>query len=119
ISYRVFDAIAGAESCADLDVGKLQLRFALHSSERAGYVCLGLARILEVRSDKAVILDERYIPAALNCAAVPALAGIIVELQGLLHQRAEELAGRATQAVGAVADISNFLMLQMINRYAL
>ncbi len=118
VPYRAFDAVAGAETSAELDVGKLQLRYALHSGERAGYVCLGLARIMEVRNDKAVILDERYISPALSCAAVPALGGFIIELQGLLNQRAEELAGRATQAVGAVADISNFLLLQMINRYA-
>jgi len=116
--YRAFDAIAGAETSADLTVGKLQLRYALHSSERAGYVCLGLARIQEVRSDKSVILDDRYIAPALTCAGVPALSGIITELQGLLQQRTEELVGRATQAAGAVADISNFLLLQMINRYS-
>ncbi|HEX3487603.1 MAG TPA: type VI secretion system baseplate subunit TssK [Micropepsaceae bacterium] len=116
-SFRAFDAVAGNDTSADLEVGKLQLRYALESSERAGFVCLGVARIMEVRSDKAVVLDERYIPPALACPAIPALAGISIELQGLLHQRAEELAGRATQAAGGTAEIANFLLLQMINRY--
>lgn len=116
-AYRAFDAVAGAETSADLEVGKLQLRYALQSSERAGYVCLGIARILEVRSDKQVILDERYIPPALSCAAVAPLAGFVTELQGLLHHRGEELAGRASEAGAATGEIANFLLLQVVNRY--
>ncbi len=113
-TYRAFDAVAGSDTSADLEIGKLRLRYALESSERAGYVSLGLARILEVRSDKAVILDERYIPPTLSCAAVPALAGIPTEIQGLLHHRGEELAGRVA---GGAGEIANLLLLQIANRY--
>jgi type VI secretion system protein ImpJ len=113
-TYRAFDAIAGSDTSADLEIGKLRLRYALESSERAGYVSLGLARVVEVRSDKAVILDERYIPPTLSCAAVPALAGFATELQGLLHHRGEELAGRVA---GGAGEIANFLLLQVVNRY--
>ena len=78
----------------------------------------GLARIVEVRADKNVVLDERYIAPCVNCAVQQALAGYLAELQGLLHHRAVELAGRmgAGGAKGS-AEIQDFLLLQLANRY--
>ena len=116
-THRAFDAVAGSETSADLEIGKLKLRYALGSSERAGYVSLGNARVLELRSDNAIILDESYIPPTLSCTIAPPLAGFITELQGLLHSRGEQLAGRATQAGAGAMEMSNWLLLQLVNRY--
>ena len=41
-----------------------------------------------------MILEERFIPTVLRCAAAPRLATFMTELQGLLHQRGEALAAR-------------------------
>ena len=38
----------GADAEATLEVGRLRLRFALETDERAGLICLGLARIIAV-----------------------------------------------------------------------
>ena len=43
-------SIHGADSEATLEVGRLRLRFALETDERAGLICLGLARIVEMRA---------------------------------------------------------------------
>lgn len=116
--FEAVDTNAGSESVARLQVGKLRLRFMLESEERAGYVCLGLARIVEVRADKNVVLDDRYIPPSLVCAAAPALTGFLAELQGLFHHRGEALAGRVSESgTKGVAEISDFLLLQTVNRY--
>src|SRR3546814_16097794 len=74
----------------------MRIRFALEREERAGFVSLGVARVVEVRADKQVVLDDRYIPPALNCRVSPVLSGFITELHGLIHHRAEALAGRVS-----------------------
>jgi type VI secretion system protein ImpJ len=116
--FQATDAVAGNEGEAPVQIGKLRLRYMLETSERAGYVCLGLARIVEIRADKNVVLDDRYIAPALNCAAQQPLAGFLAELQGLLHHRGEALAARvAAPGTKGVADIADFLLLQAVNRY--
>ncbi len=116
--FETTDAITGSETAATLEVGKLRLRFALEVDERAGFVCLGLARIVEIRADKQIVLDEDYIPPCLHCAASPVLSGYVAELQGLLHHRGEALAGRVSESgTKGVAEIADFLLLQTVNRY--
>lgn len=113
----VDDNVAGHESSATLQVGDLRLRLLLESEERADFACLGLARILESRPDKGVILDEAFLPVCLDCSASPKLKGFITELQGLLEHRCEALGGRVTDAGrGGVAEVADFLMLILVNR---
>lgn len=115
---QVVDSVAGFDTEAPLQIGKLRLRYLLETSERAGYVCLGLARIVEIRADKTIIIDDRYIAPALTCAAQPPLLGFLAELQGLLHHRGEEMGGRmGTPGARGAAEIQDFLLLQLINRY--
>lgn len=111
------DAVSGSASTSRLRIGKLRLRFMLERQERAGYHCLGLARVQEVRADRNTTLDERYIPPTLNSMAVTPLAGFLNEVQGLVHHRAEMLAARVSgSGARGVAEIADFLMLQTINR---
>ncbi|MCK4826440.1 type VI secretion system baseplate subunit TssK, partial [bacterium] len=113
----VDDNVAGHESTAALQVGQLRLRLMLGSEDRNDFSCLELARIQESRPDKGVVLDEAFIPTCLDCAASPKLKGFITELQGLLKHRREALGGRVLGAGrGGVAEIADFLMLQLVNR---
>src|SRR5271166_35041 len=117
--YEALDANSGSEGEAIVSVGKLRLRFALATEERAGFLSLGLVRITEIRADRNILLDESYIPPCLVCSATPGLAGLITELQGLFHHRGEALAARIQPGVGTrgVAEISDYLLLQVVNRY--
>jgi type VI secretion system protein ImpJ len=117
--FEASDAVAGAESRAALRVGRLRLRFALERDDRSGYLSLGIARILEVRADKNIVLDEGYIAPCSNCGCQQPLASFAEELVGLLHTRGEALAGRLTQpgSRGGVADFGDWLLLQAVNRY--
>jgi len=119
VEYEATDANAGAEGVARLRVGRLRLRYMLETEERAGYVCLGVARILEVKADKSVVIDDKYIPTNMACIAAPTLAGFLTELVGLFHHRGEhyaQLVAGTSQAKG-VGDISDFLILLFLNRY--
>jgi type VI secretion system protein ImpJ len=111
------DSNAGSESEAQLQVGKLRMRLLLDNEKLDDYLCIGMARIVECRSDNHVVLDEEYIPTVLNCQAEPVLTDFMKELQGKLHSRGDALAGRVTTSGRGAAEIATFLFLQLVNRY--
>lgn len=115
--FEAYDTHSGSPQPAEVQVGRLRLRYLLETDNRAGYHCIGLARVVEVGADRRVALDDQWIPPALTCAAASPLADFISELAGMLNQRGEVLAARLT-APGqrGVADVSDFLLLQSINR---
>jgi len=116
--HEAVDTNAGYQSSAMVPIGKLRLRYALEGDAREGHATIGLARVAEVRADKSVQLDDAYIPPLLLTSASPALAGFVTQLQGLLHHRAEALAGRVSEtATRGAAEIADYLMLQLCNRY--
>jgi type VI secretion system protein ImpJ len=116
--YDVKDSNSGSGAEAPVQIGKLKVRLLLQKEERSGYTCLGVARIVETRADQNIVLDERFIPSNLNCAAIPGLTGFLRELHGLLNTRGEAIAGRVAAAGhGGVAEIADFLLLQLVNRY--
>ncbi|WNO08066.1 type VI secretion system baseplate subunit TssK [Teredinibacter sp. KSP-S5-2] len=100
-----------------LEVGKLRLRLLLEGDDLSGYACIGVLKISESRDDKNVLLDDQYLPTCVDCKAAPKLTGFISELAGLLHHRAEAIAGRLADARrGGTAEIADYMMLQLINR---
>ncbi|MDE2006678.1 MAG: type VI secretion system baseplate subunit TssK, partial [Rhodospirillales bacterium] len=116
--HEVSDSNAGYQGVATVPVGRLRLRFALEHEAREGYTTIPLARIADVRPDKSTQLDESFIPPLLAVAVSPTLAGFATQLQGLLHHRAEALAGRVSEtATRGAAEIADYMMLQLCNRY--
>ncbi len=108
----------GLRTIADIDVGKLQFCLLSETIERAGYVCLGVLRVTEVRADGQVVIDKDFMPTCLDCSAVPQLRAFMTELLGSLHQRREALATYwAKFGSGTMAEITDFQMLQAVNRY--
>ncbi|MDE2580866.1 MAG: type VI secretion system baseplate subunit TssK [Rhodospirillales bacterium] len=116
--HEVADSNAGYQGSALVPVGKLRLRYALEGEAREGFTGIGVARVAEIRTDKSVQLDEGYVPPLLLTSVSPVLAGFVTQLQGLLHHRAEALAGRVSEtATRGAAEIADYLMLQLCNRY--
>ena len=114
--FEAYDTHSGAPQPADLQVGQLRLRYLLGTDDRDGYLCLPLARIVEVTPDRRVLLDEHWIPPVLNCNAAAPLAALVVELAGLLHQRGAALAARLNAvATRNSTEIADFLLLQSVN----
>lgn len=115
---EVIDTTSDSRSVATVPIGKLRIRYAMEHESRAGHVSVGLATVIEVRPDKSIVLDEAYIPPVMFCGVSPLLAGFLTQLQGLLHHRAEALAGRVSEsATRGAAEISDYLILQVCNRY--
>jgi type VI secretion system protein ImpJ len=116
--FEAYDTHSASPQPAPLQIARLRLRYMLESEERAGYLCIGLARVTEVAADRRATLDERWIPPALVCSAALPLSGLISEFSGMLNQRGEALAARLT-APGSrgVAEVADFLLLQTVNRW--
>ncbi len=115
---EVRDCNSGTEGRVPLQVCKLKTRLLLQREERAGYTCLGVGRVVETGANRHVELDGSYIPPNLNCAAMPNLGAFVRELHGILNTRGEMLAIDLVKPSHMnVEEISDFLMLQMINRY--
>jgi type VI secretion system protein ImpJ len=115
---EVRDASMESGSTAPLELGRKRLQLMLEDEERAEYTNLGLLRVVEVRSNKEIVLDKRYIPPSLECRNNPRLYGFIKEIQALLKQRGDALAGRVDAAGrGGQAEMGDFLLLQVVNRY--
>ena len=116
-SFEAFDTHSDSTLAAEVQIGRPRLRYMTETEERAGFTCLGLARVTEVQADRRVVIDDRFMAPCLRIGAVPVLAKIVEELVGLMGQRIEELAGRLSQpGVRGVGEIADFLMLQMMNR---
>jgi type VI secretion system protein ImpJ len=118
VEYDAMDSSTVGGGQAGVQIGKLRTRVLLESAHRDEYACIGLTRIVEMRVDKNVLLDEHYLPPVLDCQALPGLAGFLKELHGLLNHRVEALSSRiAVSGRGGAADIADFLLLQAVNRY--
>lgn len=115
---EITDTIGRDRTPVTLAVGKLRLQFALQVDDLADRLVIPVARIVEVRADKEVVLDKGFIPSCLDLRAATPLAGFLRELDGLLGHREKALAGRLSEsgATKGVAEISDFLLLMVVNR---
>jgi len=114
--FEAYDTHSASPQPAELQVGRLRLRYLTETDERTGYLSIPLARVTEVTADRRIILDDRWMPPALVCSAAAPLSGLIAELSGMLNQRGEALAARMTAPGQAgVAQVADFLLLQSIN----
>lgn len=117
-AFEAFDTHSAAPQPAELLTGRLRLRYMLETEDRSGFLCIGLARVTEVTSDRRAILDDRWVTPCIRSSASPALSGLLAELTGMLNQRGEALAARLTApAARGVSDVADFLLLQAINRW--
>ncbi|MDR6471598.1 type VI secretion system protein ImpJ [Paraburkholderia graminis] len=115
---EVHDASGSMEGLTVLEVAGMSTRLMPESQPAEGLMQIPLARVIECRADRRVTLDDGFMPSALQTQAAERLVTFLSELLGLLHQRGEALASRVRQTDrGGAAEIADFLMLQVINRY--
>jgi type VI secretion system protein ImpJ len=115
--YEAPDANVDTHFMAPIDVGRLSLRYLKTGDELSGYDLIGLARVIEVRSDRAVVLDPDYIAPSLTCAAEPRLNELITELLGIVRHRAEAIAERiGDPTIRGTAEVGDYFLLQILNR---
>jgi type VI secretion system protein ImpJ len=115
---RVEDNVMGVGEPAEMKLGQLNLRLMLEEEPRSGFCSIAFARVVERRSTGQLLLDDSYIPPALECRGFARLQDFLVETRNLVRYRADALAGRLNQSQQkGVGEIGEFLMLQVANRF--
>jgi len=114
---EVRDDNAPFENRAPVALGSRALRLLTAEDGLGDYAAIGLVRVKEKRADRALVLDDSYIPPVLDVTASKPLTAFRGELLGLLHQRGEALAGRVVASgAGGASEIADFMLLQLVNR---
>lgn len=100
-----------------LDVSPVRIQLMLEKEDRSAFASVAIARIQEKRPDGSVVLDTDFIPCHMNVVGNAALHRFINEMFGLMRERAKNLAQRiSSPSQGGVADVSDFMLLQALNR---
>lgn len=112
------DSNTAGERTVTVQLGALHTRIVRARDATDAWATLSVARVQERRADNALVLRAAHVPPLLDVSAHAVVRGWLDELQGLLHHRAEALAGRLSQGgSGGVAEIADFLLLQTVNRH--
>ena len=117
LEVDVGDSHAAGLRQAPLQIGRLNLRLMLARDANEGFTHLAVARIIERKPDGRVLLDSQFIGPTLHVGSQALLDNHLREVHGMVHQRAEALAGRLAQPGRAgVGEIADFVFLQALNR---
>lgn len=114
---EVEDDNAQAVGTATVQFGKLRLRLMLEQDLTAEWTAMGVAQIVEKRSDNTIRLDNDYIPPTLTLAGSRPLQSMMTDLHGMIQQRSQQLSQRAP-GTGRFnsADMVDFMLLALLNR---
>ena len=116
--HEIRDSVLEMESSAQLKIGRLNVRLQLDGETTSAHTALGMVRVVEKRADGRVVLDDGYVPSCLDCRVSARLQDYVKELHGLVRHRINALADRVSSpGAKGVADVSDFLLLQLCNRY--
>src|SRR3954470_13178668 len=116
--HEIRDAVLEMESLAQLKIGRLNIRLQLDGETTSAHTALGVVRVVEKRADGRVVLDDGYVPPCLDCRVSGRLQDYVKELHGLVRHRIQALADRVSSpGAKGVADVSDFLLLQLCNRF--
>lgn len=103
---------------AELQTGTPRFKLLMEKELTDAWTALAVGRVVECKSNRQVVLDKGFIPPIVQSGCSQVFHAWIVEALGLVYQRAELLAERLNQpGRGGVSQVSEFLMLQMLNRY--
>ena len=101
----------------EIDIANPRLALELRKSPKAGFVNMGIARVLEIR-DASVVLDTAYVPPVLLCSAHPVVDGWTDRVIGWVDNKVAELARYASDpSAGGGLQSVDYLVLQLLNRY--
>ena len=116
VHEEVRDAASASDEPTTIQTGRLQARLIRAKETLDAYATLAVAIVIERRADGMVLLDRSHIPAQVRLDASRQLSSSVHLLHGLIHQRAELLAGRMGQLGHGVSELATFLLLQTLNR---
>lgn len=106
----------GGES-RQLELAQLAPRIMSGAEDLSAYTVLPLCRIRERLANGELDVDSHFIPTCQAIRVSPVLQNVIGEFQGLISNRADDLAKRiGSPEQSGIADIAEFMMLQLLNR---
>ena len=103
-----------------VQLAQLRLRLLPHKELTDAWIGLPLAKLSTLHSDGSAVLDENLIPPVTGFGASTLLSNWLKKIQGLTQLRGQSLAQRLSGADGKSSDaneVSDYLLLQMLNRY--
>lgn len=100
-----------------LTLGQLTPRIMSGAEDMSAYITLPLCRISDRHADGSLTLDDDFIPSCQNIQVSKKLRVYLKEVQGAIGGRASDLANRiGSPAQSGIADVAEFMMLQLLNR---
>ncbi len=117
----VSDEMIGEQELLEIEVlvPHYRLRWIKEGEEAPGLLVLPLLKVLEVRENGEIIVDDHFIPPVLSLRVHPTLNQVVKEVSGFLSLRRNTLLERISGVNQyGVAGITELLLLQLINRYA-
>ncbi|UXU85767.1 type VI secretion system baseplate subunit TssK [Burkholderia sp. S-53] len=104
----------------DVQLSNLRLRLVPEKELTDAWIGLALARVKTIRADGSIELDDTLVPPVSGYGASDRLTGWLAKIHDLTRLRANALAQRLTGGdgnAGTAAEISDYLLLQTLNRY--
>ena len=87
------------------------------AEDLSAYITLPLCRISDRHADGSLTLDKNFIPSCQNIYASERLREFLIKVQGDIVNRTSDLAARiGSPAQSGIADVAEFMMLQLLNR---
>jgi type VI secretion system protein ImpJ len=99
-----------------VQTGAVRFRLIRQRDLTDAWAVAGVARVLERRADGQVVLDRAYIAPQSRIDATAQLSATAALLHGLIQQRARALASQMGQLGNQVSELSDFMMLLVLNR---
>lgn len=116
-STTLIDSTASMRIEEEIQIAHPRIELDLRKTSRPGHVCLPVARVLEVR-DRTVVLDDKFVPPILTCAAHAPVVGWIDRGIGWMEAKLEELARYAADpSAGGGLQSADYFVLQLLNRH--
>ncbi|NUA32017.1 type VI secretion system baseplate subunit TssK [Cupriavidus basilensis] len=103
-----------------VQLADLRLRLLPEKELTESWIGLPLAKVTEIRADGSARLESSMIPPVNVYTASALLTTWLGEIHGLLHLRANAMAERlaaSSMRGGDAAEVSEYLILQLLNRY--
>lgn len=100
-----------------IELGMLVPKIVSGADDLSAMVTLPLCRIRSLQPNGALVLDDSFIPTCQAIRVSSVLSAFAGDVQGLISNRASELAKRiGSPEQSGIADVAEFMMLQMLNR---
>jgi len=117
---ELLDANSISQGPKLVQLAHLRLRLLPEKELSESWLGLPLTKVTEIRADGSARLDTALIPPVNVYTASALLHTWLTEIHGLLHLRAEAMAEQLSAASmrgGDAAEVSEYLILQLLNRY--